>query len=84
MWTLDGCDLVRLTADGVPATFPVGASAVNAVGLRCPDAGGLETVEANHVEGETYEGGFRRYEMVGTMLVPGDLEPAIFEGDEIL
>jgi hypothetical protein len=83
-WTLDGCELRRVTLDGLPAAFPVGASASNVVGLRCPDDGGLETVSASYVDEETYEGGFQPYELDGSELVAGPFAPAVFHGDEIL
>lgn len=82
-WVLDGCELVRVTLDGLPAAFPVGASASNVVGLRCPDAGGLESVSASYVDEQTFEGGFQPYDLEGAELVAGPFAPAVFHGDEI-
>lgn len=82
VWIVDGCDLVRVTLDDAPASFPVGASVANVSGLRCPDVGGLEEITASSPDGETFEGEVVRYALEGSVLVPTDSARITLDGDE--
>lgn len=68
IWKFDNCALHRVTLDGNPAEFPVGATVVNLSGLMCLEAGALSVTSAVH-SGTDYTATRTDYDLVGTSLV---------------
>jgi len=70
------CSIVRVTVNGQPSTFPVGASVGNRSGLRCVGGTALQALEtlANSA-GTQYTGTIANYDVVGNTLVLANTSP---------
>ncbi len=76
IWQATGCKLTRFTVKGEPATFPVGASVMNRVGLRCVSGTAVQGLEAqSNSEGTVFTGSIGNYDVVGTALVLANSSP---------
>ncbi len=69
------CQLTRLTVNGQPSTFPVGASVRNRSGLRCVGGTALQVLEAQSSDGTQYTGTIANYDVVGNTLVHANTSP---------
>ncbi len=69
------CQLTRLTVDGQPSTFPVGASVRNRSGLRCVGGTALQVLDSQSTDGAQYTGTIANYDVVGNTLVQANTSP---------
>jgi len=69
------CQLTRLTVNGQPSTFPVGASVRNRSGLRCVGGTALQVLDAQSSDGTQYTGTIANYDVVGNTLVHANTSP---------
>jgi hypothetical protein len=70
LYVVGDCGLSRVTLDGFPAVFPVGATVGNTSGLRC-EAPGLSRLFAMQTTEESYVGGSQPYALQGSVLIDG-------------
>jgi hypothetical protein len=66
-----GCDIERITLDGNPAEFPVGATVGNISGLQCsnvPEARSIIAFSGTSADGQTYAVTNSELELSGTTL----------------
>jgi hypothetical protein len=70
LYVVGDCGLSRVTVEGFPAVFPVGATVGNASGLRC-EAPGLSRLFAMQTTEESYVGGSQPYALQGSVLIDG-------------
>ena len=76
IWKAGGfCQLTRLTINGQPSTFPVGASVRNRSGLRCVGGTAVQVLEAQSADGAQYTGTIANYDVVGSALVLANTSP---------
>ena len=76
IWKAGGfCQLTRLTVNGQPSTFPVGASVRNRSGLRCVGGTAVQVLEAQSTDGAQYTGTIANYDVVGSTLVLANTSP---------
>jgi hypothetical protein len=76
IWKSGGfCQLTRLTVNGQPATFPVGASVRNRSGLRCVGGTAVQVLETQSTDGSQYTGTIANYDVVGNTLVHANTSP---------
>ena len=76
IWKAGGfCQLTRLTVNGQPSTFPVGASVRNRSGLRCVGGTAVQVLEAQSTDGAQYTGTIANYDIVGNTLVLANTSP---------
>jgi len=76
LWKVTGCQLARLTVKGELATFPVGASALNRVGLRCVAGTAVQALETQgNSSGTVFTGSLGNYDVVGNTLVLANSSP---------
>lgn len=68
IWTLDGCSLQRVTLNGDPSEFPVGATVSNLSALMCLESGALNVSGAVR-NGSNFVSFGTDYDLVGTTLV---------------
>jgi len=76
------CVATRITEEGVPAVFPIGASVGNVSGVSCPVVGGIHFNFAEFVAENEYEGGFEPFVLDGSVLTAGPGDGAAFSADE--
>lgn len=75
IWKMGSCQLTRLTVDGQPSTFPVGASVRNQVGVRCVAGTAVQVFQSQSSDGITYTGTIANYDVVGNTLVLANTSP---------
>lgn len=76
VWKAGGfCQLTRLTVDGQPSTFPVGAAVANRSGLRCVAGTAVQILEARSTNGTQYSGTIANYDVKGNTLVLANTSP---------
>lgn len=76
VWKAGGfCQLTRLTVNGQPSTFPVGASVANRSGLRCVAGTAVQILEAASTNGTQYSGTIANYDVNGNTLVLANTSP---------
>jgi hypothetical protein len=76
IWKSGGfCQLTRLTVNGQPSTFPVGASVRNRSGLRCVGGTAVQVLETQSSDGAQYTGTIANYDVVGNTLVLANTSP---------
>ena len=76
IWKAGGfCQLTRLTVNGQPSTFPVGASVRNRSGLRCVGGTAVQVLESQSSDGAQYTGTIANYDVVGNTLVLANTSP---------
>lgn len=76
LWKGGGfCQLTRVTVNGQPATFPVGASVSNRSGVRCIPGTALQVFETQSTNGTHYTGTIANYDLVGNALVHANTSP---------
>lgn len=79
VWKAGGfCQLTRLTVNGQPSTFPVGASVRNRSGLRCVGGTAVQVLETQSTDGTQYTGTIANYDVVGNTLVLANTSPPQF------
>jgi hypothetical protein len=87
IWKVVGsCQLTRLTVNGQPSSFPVGASVRNRAGLRCVAGTAVQALESESSDGIKYTGTITNYDVMGNTLVLANTSPpqVIADGDPAL
>ncbi len=84
LYAWSGCTLVRITLDGAPAVFPVGASVTHGEGLSCNGVGELDELRVETTDGITWDGTRIPYQLAGSVLVAGATETFTAGTDEAL
>lgn len=69
MFDIGACVATRVTANGVPAAFSVGASVGAGSGMECLGDGVVRRNFAQRVDESTFEGGYEEYLLDGSHLV---------------
>ena len=82
LYDVGPCQVHRVTLDGAPAVFPVGATVGTVSGLSCGPVGDLDAHFAENTGGDMFEGGFAPHSLAGSVLTPGFGDGATFTGDE--
>lgn len=74
LYDVGDCFATRVTLEGQPAVFPIGASVGAVSGLSCPEVDFIEEDSASYVAEDEYEAGFAPYRLDGAVLTafPGD------------
>lgn len=76
LWKGGGfCQLTRVTVNGQPATFPVGASVSSRSGVRCIPGTAFQVLETQSTNGTQYTGTIANYDLVGSALVHANTSP---------
>lgn len=85
LWDLESCQLAAVTLDGVPAVFPVGASAGAATGLSCSNryVDDLYFADLSSRDGQLYEGVIAAYDLDDGRLLNTGVEGAGYNGDDL-
>lgn len=87
LWTFANCQLTRVTVNGQPAEFPVGATVQNLSGLSCVQGTALQALKAQLApSGTTFNVQRMTYDLVGNTLVLANTPPttAVPAGDPSL
>lgn len=76
IWKAGGfCQLTRMTVNGQPSTFPVGATVRNRSGLRCVAGTAVQVLESQSTDGLQYTGTIANYDVAGNTLVLANTSP---------
>lgn len=65
------CSVTRVTLDGEPAVFAVGATVGSMSGMSCQGVGHIDANFASAIGGDLYEGGFSPHNLSGSTLIQG-------------
>lgn len=87
IWKVVGsCQLTRLTVNGEPSSFPVGASVRNRAGLRCVAGTAVQALQSESSDGIKYTGTITNYDVMGNTLVLANTSPpqVMTDGDPAL